>query len=185
MSKSEESQGAMEVHHIEVHHSDQNPITRIMDAINEHLKFSEYLISPLKYRLRIVVRIIGIIIKFCHALKDRIKGKFNNRASSTVNVNVIQFSYILNDKFKTVQVQSPTITLNEEEINRAKDYLFRRASQEVKRFTFKEIQRHHHGEGWYAHLHRTDSGHRKHLHRRTIQQHHEGPFINNILCSCN
>ena len=134
MSKSEESQGAMEVHHIEVHHSDQNPITRIMDAINEHLKFSEYLISPLKYRLRIVVRIIGIIIKFCHALKDRIKGKFNNRASSTVNVNVIQFSYILNDKFKTVQVQSPTITLNEEEINRAKDYLFRKASQEVKRF---------------------------------------------------
>ena len=105
-----------------------------MDAINEHLKFSEYLISPLKYRLRIVVRIIGIIIKFCHALKDRIKGKFNNRASSTVNVNVIQFSYILNDKFKTVQVQSPTITLNEEEINRAKDYLFRKASQEVKRF---------------------------------------------------
>ena len=76
MSKSEESQAAVEIYHSDVHHSEQsNPIVRIMDEVNERLEFSNYLISPLKYRFQKVVNIMAIVFKYCRALKERSKSK--------------------------------------------------------------------------------------------------------------
>ncbi|XP_066923741.1 uncharacterized protein [Clytia hemisphaerica] len=115
MSKSEESQAAVEIYHSEVHHSKQsNPIIRIMDEVNKRLEFSNYLISPLKYQFRKVVNIMAIIFKYFRALRKRRKSPTNSPLP--------------------LKADSSFVFLVEEDITSAKNYFFRKATQEIKKF---------------------------------------------------
>jgi len=107
MTKSEEVQASLEISHSAIHQSDQ-PILRIMDDVIERLKFSNYLISPVKYRFHKVIRIMGFVIKFCQTLKYRIKNPSTFSTSS--------------------------ISLTEAEIEQSKDNFFKKSTQELKQF---------------------------------------------------
>ena len=130
MSKSEETQAAIETYHSEVHHSDQsNPISRIMDEVQERLEFSNYLISPLKFRFQKVVHILAIIMKFCKILKQRVKSSKNPPHPPKANPSLV--------------------FLVEEDITSARNYFFQKGTQEIKKFLpskrFKEITSEEHG----------------------------------------
>ncbi|MEM7375622.1 MAG: hypothetical protein AAF587_43925 [Bacteroidota bacterium] len=113
MTKSEEIQASREIYHSEVHSSQQG-ISRIMDDVFERLKFSNYLISPVKYRFQKVIRIIGFVIKFCQTLMQRIKNPSKNSTD--------------------VEQSESSISLTETEIQHSKNYFFMKSSQEIKKF---------------------------------------------------
>ena len=118
MSRSEEAQSSMEIRHLEIHHSEKsNPLSKIMNEVNERLIFSDYLISQVKYRYQKVVRIMGFVIKFCETLKSRIKNSFNHSTSLTELRSSKSYTF-----------------LTEEEIESSKKYFFIKSSQEVKKF---------------------------------------------------
>ena len=81
----------------------------IPHEVTECYKFSSYLLDPNKHRFRTVVRIMAFVLKFIKLVKTKSPQKFQNN-----DVN--------------------SITLSDEEILAAKEYFFRKATLEVKRF---------------------------------------------------
>ena len=82
----------------------------IPHEVTECYKFSSYLLDPNKHQFRNVVRIMAFVLKFIKLVKTKPPQKFQN--NNDVN----------------------SITLSDEEILAAKEYFFRKATLEVKRF---------------------------------------------------
>ena len=97
----------------EIHHSSQYPQAQKATGCKQRLDFSNYLIHPGKYRFAKVVRIMALVIKYCKILKQL--------AKST-------------SKLKPQPKNSTIILPTDEEINSARNYFFRKCTNEVKHF---------------------------------------------------
>lgn len=102
----------------EIHHSNQQTVhfqtQKAIDEGKQHLEFSNYIIPPTKYRFSKIVRIMALVIKYCQILKQLTK---SSKATSK-------------PQFKDSTIIIPT----DEEINSARNYFFKKCTNEVKHF---------------------------------------------------
>ena len=82
----------------------------VCHEVTECYKFSSYLLDLNKHRLRTVVRIMAFVLKFIKLVKTKSPQKFQNISNAN------------------------SITLSDEEILPPKEYFFRKATLEVKKF---------------------------------------------------
>ena len=98
--------------HLQVHHSN-----KLSSEVEEHYRFSNYVIDPNYRSFSKVIRILAYVIKFKNSLQQRIK---NNAIKSSKGG---QAATTLNDSH-----------LNNEEIQAAESYFFQKATSEIIHF---------------------------------------------------
>ena len=84
-------------------------------------QFSKYIIDPNKYRFKTVVRILALIYRFIAKLKE----KLQNKAKGDIvigNINSLSTSFT-------------QAILSQHEIHRSENYVYQKASEEVKEFS--------------------------------------------------
>ena len=96
----------------------------VPDAVMERYAFSKYLIDPNKYRFQVVIRIMAIVMRFIKVIQRRLERKHLANCSNISSKNDLSVA----------DVVSGGIILSDNELQRAKDYYYRKASAEIKNF---------------------------------------------------
>ena len=113
------------------------------DKISEKYKYFNYIIDPNKFRLKNIVRIVGLIMLFVRKLKARIKKI--PRDKPCLSKLPTQFAFN-NDRYLVAQAQNNSphkcpkgfiVRLSEEMLNDALDYFYKRGTSELKHFQNK------------------------------------------------
>ena len=108
------------------------------DKISERYKYSNYIIDPNTFRLKKIVRIVGLIMLFVRKLKARIKKI--PRDKPRLSKLPTQFAFN-NDRYLLTQGQNNfphkcpkglIVRLSKEVLNDALDYFYKRATSELK-----------------------------------------------------
>ena len=130
------------------------------DEVRKRYEFSNYVIDPNKFRLRKVVRILALVLKFVRKLtkktKNRIKEKVvdkkeKGREARKVPVVKVPSAFAFNnDKYLVTQgkatASSPhrckkglVVELDDDDLRYSMDYFYRKSTEEVKMFLDKKV----------------------------------------------
>ena len=116
----------------------------VLNNIGERYKFSHYIVDPNKFRLKKVVRILGLVLLFIRNVQLRI-----NKNSNVLIVSESKLPTQLkffNDKYLVTQENHDlpfnckrglVVGLSEEILMTALNYLYKKASLEIKHFQIK------------------------------------------------
>ena len=109
---------------------------RVPDEVEKRYEFSNYLISPNRYRFRTVTRVLGLVFLFIKKISAKLKRKFHF-------LDVPEYQQISKDQYTVFEVLAATsdtvtrvavVQLEDEMLQAARNYYFRKAALEIQEF---------------------------------------------------
>ena len=122
-----------------------------VEEVKKRYEFSNYIIDPNKFRLRKVVRVMALVLKFVRQLMQKLKDN-KKRALLCRNPTTIKiptaFAFV-NDKYLVTQGKSGSsplqckqgmvVEITDEDMRFSMDYFYQKSTQEVKHFVDKKV----------------------------------------------
>jgi hypothetical protein len=122
-----------------------------VEEVKKRYEFSNYIIDPNKFRLRKVVRVMALVLKFVRQLMQKLKDN-QKRALLCRNPTTIKiptaFAFV-NDKYLVTQGKSGSsplqckqgmvVEITDEDMRFSMDYFYQKSTQEVKHFVDKKV----------------------------------------------
>ena len=109
--------------------------TYVPQEVEKRYQFSQYLLSPNKYRFRTVVRVLALVFLFIKKISIKLQRKFEF-LDVQEHVSKVQYS-VFTAKSATdgnVTERVAIVRLGPDILQAAKDYYFRKASREIEKF---------------------------------------------------
>ena len=104
----------------------------VPESVRERYKFSKYLIDPNRYRLRRVIRVMAIVMRFVRNAKAAVQKNKNIPESNEEGRKCLK---AIPDGLK--EECGDVVTLSDTELMLALEYFYKKATQEVKEFRNK------------------------------------------------
>ena len=134
-----------------------------MSGISERYTFSQYIVDPIKYRFRKVVRIVSLVFRFIKNLRFRISRTPIVTSSVSTDVVPTQFQSTTLDRYlvtQNVEVfpflcrKGLVVVIKDEDLVSSLNYYFQKATNEIKHFlplkAYEHISRERDGIMYYT-----------------------------------
>ena len=103
----------------------------VPESVGERYKFSKYLIDPNKHRLRHVVRVMAMVMRF---IKNTRAAVLKHKHQVNLGEAEIRKCLKVIPEGLSEQCENDAITLSDTELMLALEYFYRKATQEIKEF---------------------------------------------------
>ena len=117
---------------------------RALDKIGKRYKYAKYIVDPIKYRFKKVVRIVALVLLFVRNIKKKLKMK---QRSLNKSYNLPALLSVCNDRFLVTTGNDPklkcqkglVIEFTVEALLEALFYFFQKSTDELKHFNRKNV----------------------------------------------
>ncbi len=104
----------------------------VPEAVSERYQFCNYLVDPNKFRLRKVIRIVALIMRFIRNSRNAVMRKKNLEVKLAPQKDMKKVPFGLND-----QEDNDAVILGDTEVIAALTYFFKKSTEEIKKFRKK------------------------------------------------